>query len=245
MLTGIVGLAEADLYTEFDYQQHDLGALGVDQKGDFYRFAKIGASNISAGKIQLAPAQKTNHHNKALSEAVTVLSGVKRLKPTMGATAVVENEYAGGVLAVNDADGEGVSYDIVGNRASGSGLVADIQIERSLYESLATTSEVTVVHNAYNGVVEAAVATRRAAGVPLRDFTASKFGWLKTKGVAATLVDQTIAIGCWFSPSASVAGAVAVVSDTFSAAKAVFWAGQAAAVAGVDTEYTPMVLRID
>lgn len=244
MLTGIVSLAEADLYTQFDQQMHNLGALGVDQKGDFYRFAYVGASAISAGKIQLAPAQKTNHHNVALSEALSA-DTTKRLKPTMGATAVVVNEYAGGILAVNDATGEGTTYDIVGNRASLSAGVADIELERPLWESLTTSSEVTVVHNAYNGVVEAAVATRRAAGVPLRDLAANKYGWLKTKGVCSVLCDGAIAIGSWFSPSASVAGAAAILSTTFSAALATFWVGQAAAVAGVDTEYTPLVLRID
>lgn len=237
-------MAEADLYTEFDYQMHDLGALGVDQKGDMYRFAYIGASGISGGKLQLAPAPKANHANKALSEA-EALTGDKRLKPTMGATAVVLNEYAGGVLAINDATGEGTTYDILGNKASASNGVADIQIDRNVWEALTTSSEVTPVHNTWNGVVEAAVQTRRAAGVPLRDFAAGKYGWLKTKGVAATLIDQTIALGSWIVPSASVAGAVIAISGTWTTALLTTFVGFANVVAGVDTEYNPMTLRID
>ena len=42
---------------------HTPGMKGVDRFGDVYRYIKAGASGISAGKLQLAPAPKTNHHN--------------------------------------------------------------------------------------------------------------------------------------------------------------------------------------
>lgn len=224
---------------------HDFGALVELDDMRAFRYGKAGASNVSVGKVQLAPAPKTNHTNNAVTAAVA--AGANQVPITLaGATAAVVGEYDDGYLIVNAGPGIGQVLKISHNPAisgSGSGTIALVD---AVVVALTTSSKVTLVHNAYNGVVEAAAATRRSAGVPLVSLTATYNGWLQTKGVASVLADGTIAVGNDLIASSAVAGAAKVV-DTTSAATATAQSkiGQANIVAGVDTEYRPVVLSID
>src|SRR6266403_2000623 len=77
-------------------------ALGTQFKDgeDVYRYAKVGASTITRGKLQTAPAPKTNHHNVSVAAAQAI--GDKTVTVTLGATAAVADEYAEGYIAFND-----------------------------------------------------------------------------------------------------------------------------------------------
>ena len=96
-------------------QLEALGTVRVMQNGKVYRYVKAGTNGLTAGKMAVAPAATANHINKALAADVAV--GSKRVSITVGATAVTENQYAGGNLAVNDGTGEGTFYRIVSNSA--------------------------------------------------------------------------------------------------------------------------------
>lgn len=207
-----------------------------------FRYAKAGASNISKGKLQLAPAQKANHHNNAVQTAAAI--GATSVAVTLGATALVADEYNEGYLAVNDATGEGQTYKIKRSPATDASGVCTYELFDPISVALTTSSEVSAVHNTFNAVVEAAVATRRAAGVPLISMAAGDFGFLQTKGVAAVLADQTTTLGGPLSASASVAGAVADIADEITTS-AVRRVGYCDIMAGVDTEYRPITLAID
>lgn len=210
---------------------------------DVYRYGKVGASTISRGKLQTAPAPKTNHHNCAVASAVAL--GDKTITVTLGATAAVADEYAEGYITITDASLGGYSYRIKTHPAANSAA----SLTLTLYEpvqvvALTTSAKATLVHNTYNGVIEGTSQTIRLAGVAQVGATTGQYLWFKTRGVSPLLADQTITLGALMSPSTSVSGSVIEVSATFATAEKTMLVGDAF-VAGVDTEKRPVRLTIE
>lgn len=242
-MTGAVQIFNADVYNQTSVMEHQLGALGFDEYGDLYRFAKVGASNISAGKMQLAPTQKTNHHNCAAASAVTANGRNKTVTITLGATAAVAQEYAFGHLAANDNTPEGQTYRVLSHPAGDSSGTLAVTVDRPFVTSITTSSEFTLVHNRWNGIVEGTTFTVRAAGVPMIPMTAGYFGWIKTRGVAAVLIGTAATLGA----DLIVGGTAGAVTDRTDAlgASAEPVVAVADIVVGVATEYNPVRLVID
>lgn len=243
MFSGAKQLFSGEYYTQSSVQEETIGALGTDKYGDLYRYIKVGGSNISAGKLQLAPAPKTNHHNCAAFAAVTANGKIKEVQITLGATAAVVSEYVDGQLIVNDNGAEGVSFRITKQPAIGSASTGTITVDRPFLENIAVTDEFTFVHNTWRGVVEGTTVTQRAAGVPLIDMTASYFGWVKTRGVTAVLIGSAATLGA----DVIVGGTAGAVTDRTDAlgASAEPVVGVADISLGVATEYSPIRLKID
>lgn len=229
-------------YKTSTVQDHLLGTE-FDDGEDCYRYAKVGASTISRGKLQTAPAPKPNHHNVAVAAAVAL--GDKTITVTLGATAAVADEYAEGYITITDATLGGYSYKIKTHpAASSSGTLTLTLFENVQVVALTTSAKATLVHNTYNGVIEGTVQTIRLAGVAQVGATTGTYVWLKTKGVTPLLADGTITVGAICSPSNSVSGAVIEVSATFATAEKTMLVGDAF-VAGVDTEKRPVRLTIE
>ncbi len=239
-----VHVVDSDFYSVSTVQQHPLGFRYERSNGEVYRYAKVGGSTISRGKIQTAPAPKTNHHNMAVAAAAAV--GDTSVTVTLGATATVANEYAEGFLVLNSATAGAFQVRIKDQPVAASGAAQTVQLYEPLPYALTTaSSKANLVHNAWNGVIEAAVATTRAAGVPEAGSTTGTFVWLKTVGVSPILADGTIALGATVAVSGSVAGGVVEVNSTYATAEATCTVGQATIMAGVTTEYRPIELRIN
>lgn len=221
---------------------HNIGEFVRLSDERTFRYTRVGASNISKGKLQLAPAPKTNHHNMAVGAAVA--TGGKQVSLTPGATAVVVDEYDEGYLVVNDVDGEGQTYKVNSNPAAAQSTAFTVTLFDPISVALTTNSEASLVHNRWNGVVEAASTTRRPAGVPLISLLAGDYGWLQTHGVSGVLCDTATTLGAPQGSSASVAGAISDMDDILGASSDVL-VGWADIMAGVDTEYRPITLLID
>ena len=242
-LTGQPVIYDLNPYAQSNVQQHQLGALGIGSNGDLYRYAKINAtaSDLIAGNLQVSLAKESNHQNVALSAAAAV--GAKVVKPTVGATAVDANEYDEGFLIFNDVSPEGEVYLIDSHDASAGSAAVDINLERGLLTAATTSSEVTLVRNVWNNPAISQLIAERPAGISIVDWDVSvaNFGWLKTRGVAAVLVDTTaITVGYKAAISDQVNGAVGVLSDL----DAEFPVGQMLAT-GTATEFNPIYLTID
>jgi hypothetical protein len=231
-----------DIHATEPTAQHLIGSKFESQDKRVFRYAKVGASNISRGKLQLAPAPKTNHHNVAWASGGAL--GATTVTVTLGATAAVANEYAEGLLVVNDATGEGTSYRIASHPAADASATLQLTLSDPIKNvALVSGSEVSLVHNAYNGVVEGTTVTRRAAGVPLVNATAGTFVWLQTGGVCPVLCDTTTTLGAK-QKAGAVAGSVTDMTDILGASAEVE-VGTADVMAGVDTEYRPITLTIN
>lgn len=221
--------------------EHDIGQEICLTDGRKFRYGKAGASGVSAGKLQLAPAPKTNHHNVAWASGGEI--DTSTVTVTLGATAAVANEYAEGLLVVTDATGEGTSYQISSHPAADASATLEVTVFGTFHEALVSGSEMTFVHNRYNGVVEGTSQTQSPAGVPLVDVAAGAFAWFQTCGVAPVLADAAITLGADVVAGASTAGAVQAASDTIATNVDTIKVGYAP-VAGVDGEYRPVFLQI-
>lgn len=234
-------IPDFDPYKTSSTPQHQIGMRFVDGE-DMYRYAKAGASNISRGKVQIAAAPKTNHHNIAWASGGAL--GATTVTFTLGNTAAVANEYAEGWLVINDATGEGTKYRIKSHPAAAGLATLEVTLFSPIRNvALVSGSEASLVHNTYNGVVEGTTITRRAAGVPLTSVTAGDYCWLMTHGVCPVLCDTTTTLGAKQKVGA-VAGAVTDMTDILGASAEVE-IGTADIMAGVDTEYRPITLTID
>lgn len=220
------------------------GAIGMDKFGDLYRYGLVGGSNITAGTIQAAPTQKTNHHNCNAAAAVTANGKTKKVTLTLGATAAVAGEYNFGYLVANDVAPEGVTHRISSHPAADSAASLEVTVAHPFVEDISTSSQFTLVHNNWYKVVVGSAVTIRAAGVPMIDMTAAYWGWFKTRGVASVLIGSAATLGADLIVSAATGGAVTDRTDALGASAEPVVA-VADIVVGVATEFNPVRLVID
>lgn len=242
-LSGSPVIFDLSPYTQTTAQAHKLGTIAIDKYGDTYRYTKklTTATDLIAGNLQVSLARETNHINVALSAAAAV--GAKLVIPTVGATAVDANEYDDGYLVFNDVSPEGETYRIVSHEANAGSLATDVYLDRGLVTAATTSSEVSLIRTPWNNPAISQLIAEQAAGVTMGDWdnSVANFGWLKTRGIAACLVDTAaVTVGYIVCISDQVDGAVGVKSD-MDAEVAI---GQAMAT-GTATEFNPIHFTID
>lgn len=235
-------VADFNPYKTSTVPNHQPGTKYELPNGDIYRYAYVGASGITAGKIQVCPAPKTNHHNVTASSASAI--GAKTITVTLGATAAVANEYAGGYIVANDNAPEGVVYEIASHPAADSSGTLEVTLKYPLVEAVTTSSQFELIHNPWNGVVEAAVEERKPTGVPLVDASANTYVWLKTRGVASVLSGDGANVGEELVQHASTAGGSDADSTTYGTGFAYYKIGKAK-VASTTGEFNAVELTID
>src|SRR3990167_2167 len=119
-----------DPYGQTNVQFHQLGAKGVMENGDIWRYTRIisTGTDLIAGNLLVALSEEANHQNVVLSAAAAI--GAKLVIPTVGATAVDANEYDEGFLFFNDVSPEGESYKITSHEANAGSLATDVNLAR-------------------------------------------------------------------------------------------------------------------
>ena len=242
--TGPVHITGSDMYSEEATQMHALGAVGMAENGDLYRYTRIisSGSDLTAGNLQVSLAAEANHQNIALSAAVA--AGATSVAPTLGGTAVDANEYEEGFLIFNDVSPEGEFYKIESHGTSTGGSEAiTVNLERGIKTLATTLSEVELVRNVWNNPAVSQLITLPAAGVAIQDWDVSvaNFGFLKTRGIASVQVDNTaITVGHLAAISNEDNGRVGVKSGDGTEQQI----GQMLAT-GTDDEFNSIYLTID
>ena len=215
---------------------HNIGEAVRMADQRVFRYAKASAALV-AGYLYCAAAPKTNHHNVAATVAAAI--GAKKVTVQLGATAAVANEYAEGYFVASDNAPEGQTYKIKSHPAADSAGTLEITLFDPLKTAATTASEFCLVHNNYIDVVGSTTQTHTPAGVPMVAVTAADdYCWLQTAGICAILADETVAVGAEATIGSSVAGAVETKDSDLEKVVAM------ALVAGVDTEFRPMMLEI-
>jgi hypothetical protein len=202
---------------------------------------QAGASAVLPGRVYQDAALVANHQNIAVSafQAYSANGNVPAtVTVTLGATAVTANQYAGGFVVVNDANGEGQTLRISSHPAADASASLVITLEDSPTTALTTSSEVCLIPAHGNGVVIAPTTlTGALCGVSLYNIPAGSYGFLVTKGLTSCLADGAIAVGASVSPSNAVSGAVEV------GVLAQGFVGNASQ-AGVDTEFRTIFVNL-
>ena len=134
--------------------------------------------------------------------------GSKFIEVTLASVTV--DQFAGGYLHTTDDTGEGYTYRIRGNTATGDPASGNIRLE--LYDKLQVaidaTTDFAITGCLYANLEAATAATDYAiAGVSVSTMSAGEYGWVQVAGVATILADGTIAVGDNLTLSDGVAGA--------------------------------------
>lgn len=220
--------------------EHDPGTLGVGLDGRIFRYVACGAAGVAVGNLQTAPAQITNHHELVVN---TALAGALTLDITPGNTAGNANIYFNGLVVVNDDTGEGFNYRIKSHPA----ITGNTEFTLTLFDPIETAfvagTTVTLQHNPWNGVIEGTSSTEQPVGVTANDLTATRFGWVCSRGTAACLADETLTVGAALTNGTSVAGSVEELDDIVVPLtdNLIGWA----IVAGIAEERRPIQVRLD
>lgn len=220
-------------------QSMDLGAKAVTNDGRAYRYVKVGATALVAGKLYDGPANVANHTNVSVASAAA--AGDQTITVTLGATAATANQYAGGVIVINDVDGQGYTYSIKSHPAADASvsLVVTIVANESVQEALTTDSQATLIPNQYNGIIiHAATESGVPVGVAIDDIAENSFGWIQVEGACGILQDASAAaLGKSVGASTTTDGSVTANDGTLKEVGTML-------ATGVSTEYNPVHLTL-
>ena len=228
------------IYQTSSTAKEALGTRRQLKDGREFVYAQAGAADLAAGKLGVAADVAAAHADEDILAAVAI--GTKILSVTVTAgTAIAANALKDGAFQINDGTGQGYSYPIEGNSAiSGSGTVVKLTLAEGIKVALDTTSEFTLVHNPWKGIVESTTVAC-PVGVPVVAVTTLYYYWAQTHGLACVLMGDTVALGTdVIQDTSTVAGGTAIMA-TGSVIPAV---GTVHGFAGVDTEYQPVILKI-
>lgn len=208
--------------------------------GRIFRYVKAGAVALARGKLVVAPTVVANHINLSWQTAPAVGDTVVKL--TLGATAATQDQYADGMLVVQDGAGEGRAYPIEGNLAADSAGTITVYLKEAI-DTLGVVAETgcDLIASPYNGVVISVTdQADRPVGVPVVAIAAGSYGWVQSGGLCAVLMDEAVTNGAAVTIGTGVAGAVEA-QDAAGEPVVGFVSG----TAGVDTEYQLVDLAID
>lgn len=233
-----VGFAQS-LYAQSSTQKEPLGMLRIEPDGRKFRYAKAGAAALSAGYMGITVGVQAYHISRPVAAAVAI--GDTEVQVTVGATAVTTDQYKDGYLQVLDGTGQGHTYGIDTNTSCASSGTTIVTLKHPVIVALVTasTSEVSLIPNPWNGVTESAVEESGAAGIPLRAIDIGYYYWCQTGGLACVLGSDTAAMGVMMSLDGG-AGAVAAATDYVKN-----FVGVTMLTAQVSGEFAPIFLTID
>lgn len=232
--------APSGIRTNSSTQEAVLGTKVVTADGRAYRYVKAGGTTLVVGKLYDGPIAVANHTNIAVQAAAAI--GATSVSVTLGATAATANQYAGGVLVVNDVTGEGQTFSIKSNPAADASATLAVALtdDEPVVTALTTSSEVSLVLNQYNGVIiHATTEAGIPVGVAVTAITNAQFGWIQTRGPVSVLCNATTDLG------ASVAASDTTNAGGVEVGDGILPPVGYALAAGVSSEYNPVFLTID
>lgn len=225
----------------------ELGVFMVLPDGREFVHAKANtAAVLSIGAPIVQKARAGTVVNIVAGSAAAI--GATTVVLTMPATTVatVVDQYAGGMLSINDATGEGYTYKIKSSATAAADSTCSFTLEATDGIKVALvsgTSECIIRENPYYHVLDRAAATASVgmpAGVPPVAVSAGFYCWLQRRGEATLLSAGTVTVaGRKFACATTVAGFQAhnpTPADTTTAPISDAW-GDVLEAAAASTEY--------
>ncbi len=200
--------AEAECYRETSGQGWPLGTRMYTPSGRIFRRAKAGTSALAVGTLHRKPENKTYHNDLAVAATVAINS--RSVTLTLTHEKATFDEYANGLLYINDAAGQGYVYEIIGNSLTARAGTCTVSISSSngFETALTTSSKATLIKNRYNGVtVCESSPSETSVGLTPVSVTASYYFWLQVGGAGAVLQDGALYENRGVVPSTVTKGA--------------------------------------
>jgi hypothetical protein len=216
-----------DLYESTTNPKRPVGFKVEDVQGNIYRWAHFGATTTQ-GKLvsqDLSESSYVDTDNAILAPASCVNTtdnsvGSRYVEITLGS--ITANQFAGGKLLITDDTGEGYTYDIIGNTATGNPASGTFRLElaRPLQAALDATSDFMISGSKWAnlepalGVGVGNLNDVFFAGVSMASQAADDYGWICTKGIVGILTNGSPLVGSGVVPSGTTAGAVDIASSS-------------------------------
>lgn len=229
-------------FNKFDVHkiaQFNIGHKIEDANGNVYRYSHFSADTnrgvLVSPDLSETSVVDTDNVITVPASALTVTDGTKGSKNVeITLASVVLNDFAGGSLVITDDSGEGYTYDIVSNTATGTPRASVIRLTlgQPLQIALSASSDFAISPAKYSNLEIATTTDISAVGVSCStmDVSEKSFGWIQTKGDVGILQDGAVAIGNTVQLSDGVAGAVQI-----------FGGAVASAVVAVDYQTDPIL----
>lgn len=211
-LTGAVVVAAQAIHSESSTQLHNIGDQASSNDGRVFRYAKVGASALAAGKLYQSRAEDTSNFQD-LTCAVSS-AGATSITTTSTVT-LTANQLAGAFLTIASATtGAGFTYKVK-SHAAASGAVVTFNLEDPVVVATTGTVKADLHPNIYDAVIIApTTSSSKQAGFAVYNVTAAYFGWLCVRGQTAALAQGTIVVGDDVCPAeTTTAGAIGPRAD--------------------------------
>jgi hypothetical protein len=210
-------LTDFNKFDKHATQKFPLGHKVECADGSIYRYSHFGADTdrgvlVSTDMSETCVADTDNAIIASASSVNTSdsLIGSRFIQMTLASTTA--NQFVGGKLITTDDAGEGYTYDIKGNTATGDPSSGTIRIElhQPLQVAVTTATDVAIIGSLYHDLEVATTTDDAVVGVSCSSMDVSEqpFGWIQTKGVVGVLQDVNV----------PVVGAVATLSNLTSGA---------------------------
>ena len=235
-------------------KKHRLGTRMQFPDGRVFYYGKSGEA-ITAGKVAMMKTPNADHITD-LAVAAAAAQGAQQLTITNGGTTAVtgsgkytgdfttEGDLVDGYLFVNDAAGEGQTFQVMAHStaATGAAITVDLYPNDSVRTALTTSSQVGISTTIYRAaeVWDVNDIDGVLVGVPTCDQTSGYYGWYQTAGPGAVLTNGTVVLGKNVMTGSTTDGSADVIADDSSAE---FLIGGVIHVAAT-TEYSLVDLQI-
>lgn len=213
-----------DKFEQSASPKYHVGYKVEQADGSIYRYVHFGATVnrgvLVAGDVSETSVVDTDNVIVASASSVNTSDGtIGSYFVEITLASVTANMYAGGKFITTDDTGEGYTYDIVGNTATGDPASGNfrLQLLQPLQVALGTTTDFSICANKFHNLEIATTATDAiVVGVSCATITAAdNYGWIQTRGVCGVLQDATVpAIGEMVSASSATSGAVTKALNT-------------------------------
>lgn len=206
MFGGVPVIYGIDPHSEETVPSHQLGAIGVTADGRKFRYARAGTSALVAGDLVQSPAEATGNQSRIVAAAAIGATSIT----TTDTVTVTANEYANGYVIVTGeaSTGTGYIYRIKSHPAATAAVVT-LTLAEPIKVALTATTQVDLVKNPYEGVIQWPVTqTGAPVGVARTALAASSYGWIQTGGAAGVLTTGGVAVGANVAAATGTAAAV-------------------------------------
>jgi len=235
-------------------QHHPVGSRGFLGDGRVYYYAvNTTANTLTRAQLLVAPTFVANHTDQAVTAATDLQAGNSTAIVTIGATAVVADEYKEGWLCVTDGTGEGFMYKIRNHPAHAGSGTFTARLYDPIQVSTAAAATLTLLYNRFrNPQISVTDQLDLLAGVPnvtvSSGSTTSQYFWVQTWGECLLLQDENITTaGQALTIGTGTAGAVEEddTATTVSQEPIVgYIINGTGAAASIDGEHQPVFLTI-
>ena len=232
VLTSPHGGGDFNIFDKHSTPRYAIGTRVMRIDGNEYVYSHFGA-DVNRGVIVAVDASEssvvdTDNAIVAPASAQTMTDGTignKFIEITLAS--VTADQFAGGYFVTTDDVGEGYTYRIKGNTATGNPTTGNFRLELhdKLQVAVDGTTDFAIQASLYANLEIATAATDIAlAGVTVStmDVSEQAYGWVLAKGISGVLQDGTIAIGDQVTLSDGVNGAIQVAFGGGTAAADLF-----------------------